>query len=341
MLKRCLIAATLLAGPAYATPPLSPHDATGRRQHGDGWVYWRLRNQTDVTTTTHGGIGFEGGGTDVNALYRWLCEKSGNGDVLVLTAYGPPAYNPYIARLCPRANSVATLRITSLKGAHDPFVINTINAAEAVFITGGAQNNYTDWWQNTPVQKALNDLHDRNVAIAGTSAGNAILGRYAFTAGHGTIFSDAALANCFEDRIVLDASFLRLSRLTLDVITDDHFFTRNRMGRLVTFLARISLLGFTPLPRAIATDQNTAFLMDPDGVGHVVGSAYTYFLRTTAAPEVCAPKTPVTNTNIQVYRVGEGDRFDLYRWSGEGGLAYSVSAIGGVLSSTQPGGKIY
>jgi hypothetical protein len=42
-----------------------------------------------------------------------------------------------------------------------------------------------------------------------------------------------------------------------------------------------------------------------------------------------------------VYRLRAGATFDLARWTGKGGTAYSISAIGGVLSSTQTGGGIY
>jgi len=42
-----------------------------------------------------------------------------------------------------------------------------------------------------------------------------------------------------------------------------------------------------------------------------------------------------------VYRLSGEATFDLSTWNGKGGTAYSISAIEGVLSSTQPGGAIY
>src|SRR5271167_394752 len=38
---------------------------------GEGWLYWRSGNPADVQTATQPGIMFEGGGTDVDAAYRW------------------------------------------------------------------------------------------------------------------------------------------------------------------------------------------------------------------------------------------------------------------------------
>ena len=66
---------------------------------------------------------------------------------------------------------------------------------------------------------------------------------------------------------------------------------------------------------------------------------YVYFLRTNGAPQVCQPGVPLTYQNVSVYRVGPGGTFDLDSWSGSGGLAYSLSANSGVLSSSN--GSIY
>jgi hypothetical protein len=60
-----------------------------------------------------------------------------------------------------------------------------------------------------------------------------------------------------------------------------------------------------------------------------------------APAEVCAPKSPLTFRNVDVYRVGPTGTFDLVNWTGSGGTAYQVSADSGVLTSTQADGAIY
>ena len=82
-----------------------------------------------------------GGGTDVDAAFQWMCQRSGNGDFLVIRATGTDAYNPYIQQLCPGENSVATLIIPNRAAASDPFVITTIQNAEALWIAGGDQSD--------------------------------------------------------------------------------------------------------------------------------------------------------------------------------------------------------
>ena len=63
------------------------------------------------------------------------------------------------------------------------------------------------------------------------------------------------------------------------------------------------------------------------------------YLRTPGPPEVCRPKTPLTYRNVEVYRIGPGGTFDLAKWRGTGGIAYTLSAEAGVLISSR--GAVY
>src|SRR5207244_9966033 len=85
------------------------------------YSYFRLGNATDVTTPTTAGTVLMGGGTDVDAAFQWMCQRSGNGDFLVIRATGTDAYDPYIQQLCPNENSVSTLIIPNRTAANDPF----------------------------------------------------------------------------------------------------------------------------------------------------------------------------------------------------------------------------
>src|SRR5436309_15330847 len=93
------------------------------------YSYFRVGNPNDVTTSTTAGTVLMGGGTDVDAAFQWMCQRSGNGDFLVIRATGTNAYNPYIQQLCPGENSVSTLIIPNRAAASDPFVITTIENA--------------------------------------------------------------------------------------------------------------------------------------------------------------------------------------------------------------------
>jgi cyanophycinase len=305
------------------------------------YSYFRVGNANDVTTATTSGTVLMGGGTDVDAAFRWMCQRSGNGDFLVIRATGTDAYNPYIQQLCPNENSVATLIIPNSTAANDPFVVSTIQQAEALWIAGGDQSNYINFWQGTPVQSSLNALIAQGVPIGGTSAGMNVLSQFVYTAlASQGVNSSQALADPYNKYISLGENFVGISILQ-GLIDDPHFVTRDRMGRDLAFLCRIYNNGWSPLPRDIAIDEQTALLLDSKGNGTVVGNSMVYFLQAPGAPEVCQAGVPLTYQNISVYRINAAGRFNVPNWRGTGGTNYTVSANAGVLTSSQPGGAIY
>ena len=305
------------------------------------YSYFRVGNPNDATTATTPGTVLMGGGTDVDAAFQWMCQRSGGGDFLVIRATGTDAYNPYIQSLCPGENSVATLIIPNAAAANDPFVASTINNAEALWIAGGDQSNYINFWTGSAVQSGLNALIARGVPIGGTSAGMNVLSQFVYSAlASQGVTSSQALADPFNRYITLARDFVDIQILQ-GLIDDPHFVTRDRMGRDLAFLCRIYTNGWSNAPRDIAIDEQTALLIDGAGNGTVVGNSTVYFMQAPGAPEVCQPKTPLTYQNISVYRINASGSFNLAHWTGKNGTAYTVSADAGVLSSTQPGGSPY
>jgi cyanophycinase len=137
--------------------------------------YLRVGNPTNASAVTpKAGFALMGGGDDLDEAFRWLCDRAGGGDFLVLRATNNDEYNAYVQKLC-RVNSVATLVIPNRAAATDPEVAKTIAHASAIFISGGDQANYINFWMGTPVQSALNDAIRRGVPIGGTSAGLALM----------------------------------------------------------------------------------------------------------------------------------------------------------------------
>jgi cyanophycinase-like exopeptidase len=305
------------------------------------YTYFRVGNTNDVTTSTTAGTVLMGGGTDVDAAFQWMRQLSGNGDFLVIRATGTDAYNPYIQQLCPNQNSVATLIVPNAAAAADPFVTATIQNAEALFIAGGDQSDYINFWKQTPLEVAVNNLIARGAPIGGTSAGMNVLTELIYSAlGSQGVTSSQALADPFNKYITLDRDFVSLPLLT-GIIGDPHFVTRDRMGRDLAFLCRIYLNGWSAAPRDISVDEMTALLITGAGSVSVVGTSTAYFLQAPGAPQSCQAGVPLTYQNVAVYRINASGTFDLSHWTGKSGTAYSVSANNGVLSSTHAGGAIY
>lgn len=311
---------------------------------GQSYKYFRLGNPEDAHTNPVRGYALMGGGKDLDDAFKWLCDRASGGDFLVLRARGDDDYNPYINGLC-KANSVATLILSDRAAAQDPKVAEIIRRSEAIFIAGGDQANYLNFWANTPVQKEINKALARGVPLGGTSAGLAVMAELVYSAQGDApddpdLTSALALSDPFHPRVTVRRAFLDIPILK-NTLTDTHFKARDRMGRSLTFLSRIVQDGWSAHPREIAVDEKTAVLLDPDGKAIVVGKSTVYFMEVTEAPAVCRVKDPLTFSGISVYRVKAGDQFDVTKWRGTGGVSYSLVVDKGVVHSTAAGGAIY
>ena len=305
--------------------------------------YFLTGSAADVTGDTTLGIGLMGGGTDVDALFTWMSDRADGGDFVVIRASGADGYNQYVYDLGD-FDSVESLVLQNRNASYDPFVLRTIRNAEALFIAGGDQSNYVDFWKGTPVEDAIHELAARGIPIAGTSAGTAILSEFLYAAQRQSAVSSKALADPFHHDITLDRDFLQLPHMG-GLITDQHLIERDRLGRTLAFMARIVQDGWQAESRSIAIDRETAVLVDASGDATIVANPdhptpYAYFIR-GGTPEVCLPKTPLTYRNLDVFRAEPGSRFDIPSWSGHNGTSYSLDVVAGVVTSTQPGGSIY
>jgi len=286
-----------------------------------------------------------GGGSDLDEAFRWLCNKASGGDFLVLRAHGGGDYNKYVNGLC-KANSVATLIIPSRAAAEQPKVTEIIRHAEAIFIAGGDQARYVNFWKGTPVQTAINAAVAEGRPIGGTSAGLAILGEFAYGAlGDKPDDKDLASSDVLGDpyflRVTLVRGFLVVPHLQ-NTLTDSHFAKRDRMGRTLVFLARIMQDGWSQNPHEVAIDEKSAVLVEADSRSVVVGPGKgAYFLSPTKAPETCKQKAPLTFRDISVYHAPAGAKFDLAAWNGEGGNTYSLSVEQRQVHSNQTANAIY
>jgi cyanophycinase len=307
------------------------------------YQYFRIGNPADVKTQTQPGFALIGGGKDLDPAFQWMCRRSGGGDFLILRATGTDAYNPYVHSLC-HPNSVATLVIPDKRAANDPFVAQTIANAEAIFISGGDQANYINFWKDSPVQTALNTAIRRGVPIGGTSAGLAVQGEYTYSAQKDPpagpdLRSAIALADPFQFQVVIAHGFLENPALA-DTITDTHFVTRDRMGRLLVFMARILASSPVRQIKGIGIDEQTAVLLEPDGHAFVVGKGAAYFLHAATPPSVLKAGTPLSMRGVSVQKVTSGGNFDLRSWQGTA-AHYDLDVVTGVIHSTEPSHSVY
>ncbi|MXV51651.1 type 1 glutamine amidotransferase-like domain-containing protein [Pedobacter sp. HMF7647] len=266
-----------------------------------------IGDTSDIATPTTGGTVLMGGGNDVNQAFQWMIRKSGGGDVVVIRAAGTDAYNPYINALG-KVNSVETLKIDSRELADNDTVISIIKNAELLFIAGGDQSNYMKYWKGTKTADAINYLmNEKKVPVGGTSAGCAILCGYYFSGEKGSITSTEALADPYNAAVTLYKQDFLHPPFLENVITDQHYLTRNREGRHIAFISRIKK-DWNGKLTGIAVDEKTALCIDNNGYATVFGSSYAFIIKPNNGNiEVCEKNQRLTWINgekaLAVYQI--------------------------------------
>jgi len=264
----------------------------------------------------------------------WWRDRLANGDVVVLRATGEDGYNDYLFTDIGGADSVETLRVDSATLADDPYVVCRIAQAEGVFLTGGNQSTYMMLWKDRGVGDALMQAWDRGAVLGGTSAGLAVLGEFVFGAYNDTVYSDEALDDPYNRYMTMDQGMLALAPL-VGVVTDTHFAQRDRMGRLLAFVARIVQDGWADTVLGIGVDEATALLVDADGSATVVGEGSVYVLRSAGIPQVCAADEPLSYAELELVRLQAGDAIALPAGTTDV-PATTLSAFGGGLDPADP-----
>lgn len=266
----------------------------------------------DVCVELHdqqAGVILMGGSTDVDAIFvEKVRPHIQGGNVVVLRTRGVAGYNDYLQHLT-QAASVETLIVDSRDKANTEYVDWAIRSAEFVWFAGGDQSEYIRYWQGTAVQDALHYAYQKGAIIGGTSAGNAILSEIVYNPdGVGSAVSSEVATDFCDANIKFSGDFLQAPMLK-GTITDTHFKQRDRMGRLMTFLAHHPARDLT----GIAVSEQTALWVERDGWTDVFGQHEVYMVRADAQTryQQTACGQPVIISDLLRYRLTPGDRYQL------------------------------
>ena len=315
------------------------------------FIIYHTGSQMETITSPLGGTCMMGGRRENNEAMKWFLNRADGGDVVVLRASGSDGYNDYFYdELGVKVNSVTSIVFKNRKASFNDTIIDILQKAEAVWMAGGNQWKYVQFWRNSPVDSILNDhITNKNIAIGGTSAGMAVLGSIYFAASEGTVTSEECLSDPNNAKITIDTSpFLDVPFMN-NVITDTHYDERNRQGRHAVFIAHsISRYGINA--RGIACDEYTSLCIDNHGIARAYGNHPTkddqvYFIQLnpendnltnldlkkeepfsweTESPPLRIYKLPGTNDGSY--------SFNLNNWEeGVGGKWLSWSIIKGVI----------
>ncbi len=305
-------------------------------------VTYLTGDAADVTAAAKAGLLLMGGSTDVDVAIQWFLQRATGGDVVVIRSSGADGYNTYMYNMV-NVNSVETIMIDSRAKADLASVSQKIRNAEALFIAGGDQWNYVNYWKNTATEDAINYLiNTKKVTVGGTSAGLAVLGSSYYSAQTGSVTSAQALSNPYNRYVTLGQNDFIASPFMQNTITDSHYSQRDRQGRHITFMARMMKDWSYTNVKGIGVDEQTAVCIDETGVGKVYGTNQAYFLQNeNLGAETCISGSPL-NWNrsmlaVKAYKIsgsltGNGV-FNATNWMQfSGGTAYHYYVNNGVLS---------
>lgn len=315
------------------------------------YTSWITGSTSDVTTTTTGGTCLMGGGTDNDDAIKWMIQKSGGGDFVVIRSAGTGAYNDYIYGLG-TVNSVETILIDTRAKAGIAEIATKIRNAESLFIAGGDQATYVSYWKDTPVEDAINYLiNTKKVPVGGTSAGCAIQGKYYYSAANSSVTSAQALANPYNSDMTIGANDFLNNPILANLITDTHYNNPDRRGRQTAFIARMwKDLGAGLNAKGIGVYEKTAVCIDQNGIAKVFAPAsanYAYFYQfdTSSTPETVTSGAALTWNNsgkgVKIIKI-EGDNtgsttLNLNDWTTVSGSKASygvIKVINGTLTET-------
>ena len=325
--------AVMAAEPDPGSPP------KGMKVYVTGNAGW-------VTTNHEEGYVFMGGGAESDDAMAWVTAKTHGGDFVVIRVTGSNGYNDYIYSTIGGVDSVHTLVISKATFANSTYVETVIKNAEALWIAGGDQTDYYNLWNGTKVESAIHYLiTTKKAVVGGTSAGMAILGDVDYIPASSGVLSSEALANPYHTYMnYLREDFVFGIPNNYGNVTDTHFSERDRLGRTITFMARMIQDGIRTLAqtKAIACDEGAAVCMEPDGQATIFGwdnyNDYVYFFKADTVPDRCTSGQTLNWTNVvTVYKVRGfstgANTFNLSTWTGTGGTWESVNVINGVIDN--------
>lgn len=278
----------------------------------DGYAYYEIGDTESPTPNrVQGGMMLMGGGEWPVSAFRWFADKAGNGHIVVLRASGAGDAGEEIYRDIGNVTSVRTLVFDDRKAASDPRVLALLAEADGIFLAGGDQAKYVRFWKDSPVEDALNNHVAKGRPIGGTSAGLAILGSAAYGAmDDGSVDSLTALKDPMGPAVTMVTDFLAMPYLE-HVVTDTHFAARDRLGRLMAFVANVRASS-DPQAIGLGVDEEGALCVEPDGTGrfHNRGHGYVWLVQPAGLP-VAVQGQPLDFEEVRVTTLGTDGIIDL------------------------------
>src|SRR5438874_1989536 len=195
------------------------------------------------------------------------------------------------------AAKVIGLRPETREEANDPKTIEALKDVTGIFMTGGNQLRLSSVIGGTKLGAAVLDAHGRGVVVAGTSAGASAVATHMLAFGSSGSTRKYRMANVSVGLGLL-----------VNVVVDQHFEQRTRLGRLLAVVAQSpSLIG-------LGLDEDTAAIIDANDVLEVIGRGSVTIVDGTDVITDAFQTTghrPMMVSNVRLHSLPSTYRFDL------------------------------
>jgi cyanophycinase len=196
------------------------------------------------------------------------------------------------------APEVVVVNPRSRRAAAARLLVDAMDSATGVFMTGGNQLKLSQLFVGTPLADAISRAHERGAVVAGTSAGASIMSSFMISLG-----ADGVTPRQRTSQLTSGLGLLP------GVIIDQHFDERARYGRLM------SLVASSPNLLGMGIDEDTAAEVRDGRRLHVVGSGAVFVVNARDAvsdvPEA-RRHAPLLISGAVVHSLPSGATFDLH-----------------------------
>lgn len=183
-------------------------------------------------------------------------------------------------------------------GANDRDYAKQIEECGSIFFTGGDQLKITSLIGGTKVYESLKRAYDKGILIVGTSAGASCICSTMIVSGKE---EDSPKKCTIKMAPGLD--------LIQNVIIDQHFAQRGRIGRLFNAVAQ------NPESLGIGIDENTAVVMEGTSIIRVIGEGAATIVDgkgiTCSNISELNPDETLAITDIRVHILPRGYQYDI------------------------------
>jgi cyanophycinase len=196
------------------------------------------------------------------------------------------------------AKHVKILDIRDRIQGEDPYFQQFVEECTGVFLTGGDQLRLCGLLADTPLMERIRQrVQLKEISIAGTSAGAAVMGHHMIAGGSSGESPNRALVDMAMGLGLIP-----------EIVVDQHFHNRNRMARL------LSAVSTHPERLGIGIDEDTCALFEPHGDILVLGKGTVTLVdareMTFTNQSLIGAADPLSLHNLRLHILSHGDRYN-------------------------------